>query len=465
MKGEDIFNAVTDARDDQIEAAKSPPKRKHRRALWISAVAAALAAAVGIGAVFGGGLSTSAYAIAEANYPKQPKYSTRDSQWEKWTARRIERRDLAETYDGALTGFLTKAVPELLSGAGDGNAVASPLNVYMALSMLAEVTGGGTRGQILALLGAENIEVSRQRARALWDVNYIDDGTVTSLLANSVWLSEGMEYEKSVLDTLAEDYRASSFRGEMGSEGYSKALREWLDENTGKMLSNEIKGLGFSPDTVLALASTVYYRARWSDEFSKSASTEGPFHAPGGDVTATYMHESHLGTRLCRGEGFTAILKSFRYGGDMWFILPDEGVSIDELLQGPDLPAFLASPISWEGWESRTVNLTVPKFDVTGDLDLTDALTALGVTDAFDLDTADFSPMLGDAPAYVSSVRHAARVVIDEEGVVAAAFTLGDNAGDAPSQEIIDFTLDRPFLFALTGDDGLPLFAGAVNRP
>ncbi len=31
--------------------------------------------------------------------------------------------------------------------------------------------------------------------------------------------------------------------------------------------------------------------------------------------------------------------------------------------------------------------------------------------------------------------------------------------------EIVNFTLDRPFLFAITGDDGPPLFAGVVNEP
>jgi hypothetical protein len=31
--------------------------------------------------------------------------------------------------------------------------------------------------------------------------------------------------------------------------------------------------------------------------------------------------------------------------------------------------------------------------------------------------------------------------------------------------EEIDFTLNRPFLFAITGRDALPLFAGVVAEP
>lgn len=59
------------------------------------------------------------------------------------------------------------------------------------------------------------------------------------------------------------------------------------------------------------------------------------------------------------------------------------------------------------------------------------------------------------------------RVTTDEEGVEAAAYTVfslsATSAGEMPEE--LDFVLDRPFLFAITGQDGLPLFVGAVNHP
>ena len=75
--------------------------------------------------------------------------------------------------------------------------------------------------------------------------------------------------------------------------------------------------------------------------------------------------------------------------------------------------------------------------------------------------------LAGDAQGiFVSQAKHGVRVAIDEEGVTAAAYTMMamDGAG-APPEEEIDFTLDRPFLFALSDDQGLPLFAGVVNQP
>ena len=108
----------------------------------------------------------------------------------------------------------------------------------------------------------------------------------------------------------------------------------------------------------------------------------------------------------------------------------------------------------------------MPKFDIASDLDLTESLERLGVTDVFDLERADFSPVTDDTAAFLSQARHAARVAIDEEGVTAAAYTVMMMAGAAaPPEEEVDFTLDRPFAFAITGADGLPLFVGVVHQP
>ena len=65
-------------------------------------------------------------------------------------------------------------------------------------------------------------------------------------------------------------------------------------------------------------------------------------------------------------------------------------------------------------------------------------------------------------------VQHAARVTTDEEGCEAAAFTVikTEAASDEPAPlPIVEMNLNRPFLFAITGVDGLPLFLGLVENP
>ena len=47
----------------------------------------------------------------------------------------------------------------------------------------------------------------------------------------------------------------------------------------------------------------------------------------------------------------------------------------------------------------------------------------------------------------------------------AYALALASYPEMAPYPNEMDFVLDRPFLFAITGYDGLPLFVGVVNQP
>ena len=102
---------------------------------------------------------------------------------------------------------------------------------------------------------------------------------------------------------------------------------------------------------------------------------------------------------------------------------------------------------------------SVPRFDVKSSVDLMDVLKALGVTDAFDENVADFTP-LTDSGAVVSSVMQAARVKIDEDGVEAAAYT--EIVAEEPPP-VVEMNLNRPFLFVILNDANVPLFVGTVQ--
>ena len=148
----------------------------------------------------------------------------------------------------------------------------------------------------------------------------------------------------------------------------------------------------------------------------------------------------------------------------MWFILPDEGyTTADVLTDGQYMQLVLQQ--DWENEKWMKVNLSVPKFDVTSTIDLKSGLQELGVTDVFNESAANFSEITGDVPIFLTAANQSVRVQIDEEGVKAAAYIELPGAGSPmPPEEIIDFVLDRPFLFAITSSS-IPLFMGTVNDP
>ncbi len=427
-----------------------------------------------------GAANTGKYQLAAAQYPQMAQYPDEskfikldgdfDSEgfsevFDAWQTDRRKQLDQSERYTDALDGYLRAVIPQLLTGGTGENKACSPINIYMALAMLAEITDGESRAQLLALLGSSDLDALRAEASAVWNANYCDDGAVTSILASSLWLNDKINFKQETMDALAKYYYASSFRGEMGSAAFDRALQDWIDQQTGGLLEEQASGLTMDKETILALATTIYFRAKWAGEFSEERTSPDTFHARSGDVTCDFMHQGGTNTYYW-SDRFSAVAKRLENSGAMWFLLPDEGVTPEELLADEATLDFLLS--GGESAESKylIVNLSVPKFDIASDLDLTDSLKKMGIADVFDPAVSDFSPMTDDTEAYLSQAKHAARVAIDEEGVTAAAYTVMMMCGaGAPPEEEVDFVLDRPFVFAITGVDGLPLFVGVVHQP
>ena len=64
-------------------------------------------------------------------------------------------------YADGLETFWQQSMQQFLSGSQDENQVYSPVSLYLALTMLAELTDGASRQQILDLLGQDTVETLR----------------------------------------------------------------------------------------------------------------------------------------------------------------------------------------------------------------------------------------------------------------------------------------------------------------
>lgn len=412
--------------------------------------------------------------IAAPEYPQMPQYPRQedypeysqefyDDEWQ-W---RQDRRKLyvsSPENDHDLDAFMEEAMKQFLSR--EDNQVCSPMNIYFALAMLAQTTAGSSRQQILDALNHSSIDSLKTQANQLWQAHYSNDGKTISLLANSVWLDEQYPFVQDTLDTLAKDYYASVFTGDLGTDEMNRQLAAWLDSQTGGLLTDYTENIQLDPTTALALASTVYFSAKWVDEFYEGSTTKELFHAKDQDIVTDFMHKTFLSHTYYEGENFGAISLDLQDSHKMWLILPNESSDPKALLKQGDYYDLISHPGNWQRKSTLTVNLSLPKFDVSSEQNLIPGLNAMGITDVCNPVTADYSPITSE-PLYLDSAQHAARVSIDEEGVIAAAYTLMAACGSGlpEKKDEIDFTLDRPFLFVITGKDDLPLFAGTVDQP
>lgn len=463
--------------------AEAAVRKKHRSAFLPAAVAAVLAIALLAASLINPfapaqnpkdpAISNSTYkavTLVEAKYPELAQYPTEydEAKQAAWWDQQRELHDQPEGYADSLAPYFAAITNTLLSDTDGQNAACSPVNISIALAMLAETTDGNSRQQIQDLLGAESMKALRTQMNHLWRGHYNDDGLTTSILANSLWLEEGYLYNKETVQLLADHYYASVFQGDLGSEEMNQVLRDWINYQTGGLLQEQTQDLKLDPQSVLALASTLYYQVQWLEQFQEKMNTEAVFHGTAGDSSEVFMNQTMIYNPYYWSDNFGAVFLNLEDNSRMWLILPDEGVTPEELLSSGEAMAFLQQdPYEYENQKSLMVNLSIPKFDISSDMELQEQLKSLGITDVFLPGTADFSPIIPVADGgYVGQVKHATRVAISEEGVTAAAFTIIDRCGAGlPPTDEIDFVLDRPFLFVIESQDGLPLFAGVVNQP
>lgn len=378
-----------------------------------------------------------------------------------------ERRKLAKNIN-EYSNFYKTSAREILGSADGENMVYSPLAVYEALSMLAEITDGSTRDEVLEVLDSPDIETQRDRAQTLFVSNYSEATGSMVLPAASLWINVDYPYNKEAVDSLAFNYFAESYLFDGYDESSTARIQNWINEKTRGLLKEAVEGVELTPDSILNICTTLYFNGRWSDWFYKDYTEEMTFHSPSGDITTDFMYKQESGS-LFLGSNFTAVINSFENdGGLMYFILPNEGETVDDVLSSDEYLdfVFIRNPRQDFDYYDAIVHQRIPKFDISSDVSLNQALKNLGIEKVF-TGNGDFSNLISEKyPVSVDKVQHAARIKIDEEGCEAAAYVDLGLVGEAPPPpEEVYFTADRPFIIVIKTDTNQPLFMGVVNNP
>ena len=145
-------------------------------------------------------------------------------------------------------------------------------------------------------------------------------------------------------------------------------------------------------------------------------------------------------------------------------MLPDEGVDIRELIAAPE--GIEEVLFGGEGSTGEVV-WKIPKFCYDTELKLNDAISKLGVTSCFG-EAADFSGIgrldSGEG-IFINEIKQNSHIEIDENGVVASAYTQIDYNGMALPDGRADMILDRPFLYAIADRSGVVIFVGVCENP
>ena len=416
------------------------------------------------------GLSAFAFACLGCTSTQQASSSSADSSSSQQEAAddSATDADFELLTDGeAMTVFAANSSAFELTG--EENACYSPASYYIALAMVAAGADGEAQDQLFTALGASSTEELDEYCQTQLMGLASSDEYSTIDISNSLWSNVGYMFQAEYQEAVEKFFDAGAFDVEFGTQQTNDMIKEWISDETRGLLEPDIKT---DEAMVAMLINTIYFNDTWQEAFVEGATDSEIFHAPSGDVEAEFMHNTtDFGTYI-EGEGYTAAQMPFSNGSTCTFFLPDPESSVSEMLSSPQKISdmLLAEPNS-----TAQISWSVPKFETSSKFeDLIKCANKLGVTEIFNPSSGYmFRNMIvaetsADIEFYISDALQETTIKLDEYGVEAAAYTSFSIRATSllpEMEEIVDFVLDRPFAYAITAPNGVPLFMGVVVNP
>ena len=368
----------------------------------------------------------------------------------------------ADGYMKFAAGSAAKVLVDSEDKRGKENPVYSPLSYYMALSMAAECAAGNTRDEIVDVHGAEDIEDLRYENDLLYRAFRLDGNSDYCIVSNSAWLNSKWNFKQDAFDTLAKNYYATS---------YSRDFRK--KEETEAEIYPDIY-IDDPESDIVRLISAVAFKEAWEESFDSGVTKKNDFFKrDGSKISCDFMKEHNTGTEVGTADNFMMYSKKMKNGYTMNFVLPDEGVDINDILSDEKAVSDIYSG-NLDYKKNLTVDFIVPKFEVTSEFDLIDASKKLGIKDAF-RGESDFSTIIdyaeygfGPGDVAINAIDQQAQVKIDEKGGEAEGYTqitIGTTSPTAFPGQYLLFKLDRPFFYYISYKNNVPLFAGIIDNP
>ncbi|XP_056401654.1 alpha-1-antitrypsin-like [Hyla sarda] len=341
------------------------------------------------------------------------------------------------------------------------NIVFSPISISTAFAFLSLGAKAQTHSQITEGLGFNTSEISEQEIHEGFNhlLRFLNDADRELQLSggNALFISKEHKILQTFLDEAKRLYHSEAFSTDFKNTQEAKnQINSYVEKNTHGKITELLDNV--DQDAILVLITYIYFRGKWEKPFDEKWTKEGDFHVnENTTVKVPFMHRTGMYHVAFTDE---ATVVSIPYKGDAgaMFILPNEG-KFSQVEQN----FHKESIMKWKNaLNIRLVDLFLPKFSVSGTINLKETLSKMGVVDVFS-DNADLSGITEEANAKISKAIHKAVLTVDEKGTEAAGST---------ALEAIPMTLhsrikfNRPFIVSLYDYKAESiLFSGRIVNP
>jgi serpin B len=287
-------------------------------------------------------------------------------------------------------------------------------------------------------------------------------------VVNSVWGEQTYPWAQPFLTTLARSYGTGVYLEDFvhAWDPARQAINTWVSDATSDKINDLLAPGALDDATRMVLVNAVHLKLPWAFPFQVAATAPASFtRADGSTVSVPFMNESEELPYVDDGTAQIVALPLVGSQVSVVIAMPHGDLATYEAGLTAATPNALAPPAA-----TAQVQLSLPKMSFTSPtFSLASSLQAMGMVQAFDPGTANFSGMCPTTPdganLHVADVLQKAMVAMQETGVEAAAATaVLLDASIAP--ESVPMAVNRPFVLAIVDvPTGALLFLGHVEDP
>lgn len=383
----------------------------------------------------------------------------------------VQTKELNKGYIDSLKEFSLDFFQQA-NGGEDKNPVFSPMSIATCFSMAYDAADGETKKELGELLHYDEESFNHldeiKNALLRSAINDVKKNTYLNI-SQSFWADNSSTIHEDYLKTLQDYYFAEAYQGDLPNM-YNE-VADWINDKTKNYLN--LKGEDFREmlsSAIYALINTVYLKSAWVNEFKEELNYQGNFaNLDATSTKVTYMETKLEDSYYFTGDGYVISSLPFEHDLEFRMLLPnvdtdyakvlDDRAALDNLLTLPldkvGIPEN-ASGITQKG----TVEYTIPQFKVRSKFNLVDMFRDRGIQTPFKPGYANFPKFDG---GYISRAQHEAGFETNNKGAEGAAYTIIVVSKAGIPEEPVRFKLDRPFAYAVTTKEGIPVFMGKVT--
>lgn len=369
----------------------------------------------------------------------------------------------------ATSRFAFKLYEQIVKQSAGKNTFISPASVMLCLAMTYNGADGKTREAMAKALELEGMSVDEVN-RAFAELKTALDSTDPKIklnIANSLWARNGFVLKPAFVQRNKDSFNAEIRSLDFADPAAPGTINAWVSKNTEGKIEKIVDRI--SDNTVLFLINAIYFKGKWQFEFKKELTKPDVFKLPGGEQKKLPMMSQSGSYLYYQGKDFQSVVLPYGQGSvSMYVFLPNENIGLDQFER-------TLTTENWDTW-MRSFRMTpgdlmLPRFKVEWESSLNETLKALGMTEAFDPNRANFSQIAevnSGNKLYISDVKHKTWGEVNEEGTEAAAVTsvaVGVTSVQVPPPRF-SMKVDRPFFFAIRDNrTGVLLFMGSISNP